>query len=165
MGYTHYFQFKKPAPIKGNADAAETAYKKAIAECAKIARVYNAECKNAGLDADRLSGFSAHTKPGKYGGLLINGKQENAFEPFCVPEHFRQNFENSDGFGFCKTNRLPYDTVVTACLAVLAYRLGNLIAVSSDGKPDDWSAGVALAQRVTRRKIQNPITKPAKRAA
>ena len=158
MGYTHYWTFKTPSKIKGNADRAEIAYQKAIDDCSKIARVYNAECRANGLDMDRLSGFTAHCKKGKYGGVLINGKQENAHEDFSAREHFRQNFEDGlDGSNFCKTARKPYDIVVVACLAVLKHRLGDLIDVSSDGNAKDWTQGLELARRVTGLKIENPI--------
>jgi len=155
MGYTHYFEIKVPKGIK--AAILEEKYQRAIAECAKLARVWNIEhAKGGPLDAERLSGFSAHTAPKQaYGGLQLNGKGENAHEPFEMREHFKQNIEN--GHGYCKTARKPYDTVVTACLAVLKYRLGNAIEVSSDGYQDDWDAGVAFARRVLRRAVPNPM--------
>jgi hypothetical protein len=158
MGYTHYWTFKKPSLVKGNVDRVEATYKTAIAECAKIARVYNAECKTKGLDGERLSGFTAHTRANKYGGLEINGKADNAHEPFTMREHYRQNFWGLwHGFEFCKTAQKPYDVVVTACLAVLKHRLGDLIDVSSDGRATDWIDGVKLARRITGLKIKNPI--------
>jgi hypothetical protein len=154
MGYTHYWTFKS-AP-RGAADKTEIAYQTAIAECAKIARIYNAECKKELREYDRLSGFSAHTAPNKYGGLEINGKGDQAHEPFTMREHYRQNLE-VDAFNFCKTALKPYDVVVTACLAVLKHRLGDLIEVSSDGRAIDWSDGVQLARRITKLKVKNPI--------
>ena len=59
--------------------------------------------------------------------------------------------------GFCKTAYKPYDIVVTACLVILQYRLGDAIQVSSDGGAVDWVAGVNLARSVIRCKVPNPI--------
>lgn len=154
MGYTHSFAFKVPKGIK--AAKLESAYKSALVECARIARAYNRECEAQGLDYARLSGYTAHTKPGTYGGLQVNGKGEYAHEPFELREHFKQNVD-SLGIAFCKTNSKPYDTVVTACLAVLKYRLGDAISLNSDGTAGDWISGVLLARRVLRRKVPNPI--------
>lgn len=146
MGYTHYFKF---VAIRGTAKETETEYKRAIDDCQRIIRRYYAE--NGGL-----SGYTAHCKIGAYGGVQVNGKRPDDCEMFELREHFRQNLEN-DFSGFCKTARLPYDTVVVACLAVLKHRLGDSIHVSSDGTAKEWREGVALARKVTGLKIDNPI--------
>src|ERR1700686_3771474 len=111
MGYTHYFQFIIPKGIP--IAKVETAYQRAILDCARIAVTWNTACKATGDDVSRLSGYSAHCKPGKYGGIELNGKGENAHESFNLREHFRQNTE-SDFYTFCKTARKPYDTVIVA---------------------------------------------------
>lgn len=152
MGYTHYWSFK-PAK-KGTAKQVEIKYQKALQECAKVAREYNKQCAENGLTNERLSGYTAHSKSGEYGGLQINGKADLAHEEFTLREHYSEN--ESD---FCKTARKPYDIVVVACLAILKYRLGELIDIGSDGYNDDWNAGVDLARRITKRAIQNPIQK------
>lgn len=143
MGYTHYWTFKKPK--RGDAAKTEELYQKAVKECAKIIRTYYEA--NGGL-----SGYTAHTPTGKYGGILVNGKGDDAHEDFVLREHFKQNFENTDGFDFCKTARKPYDVVVTACLIVLKHRLGDYIDVSSDGFHRDWLAGLELAKCVLKLK-------------
>lgn len=151
MGYTHYWTFK-PAP-RGKANQVELKYQLAIKECAKLARVWNDTCKAEGRDWERLSGYTAHVKPGAYGGIHLNGKGPEAHEDFIMREHFNQN----EGFNFCKTARKPYDTVITACLAVFKYRLGECLEVSSDGNAEDWDAGVTFARTVLKRKVPNPI--------
>jgi len=162
MGYTHYWTFQKPA--KGDARKVELAYVKAISECAKLARAWNAEHVKGSIDdADRLSGYAAHAPANWYGGIELNGKGNNAHETFTLREHYNQNLD--DAFNFCKTARKPYDTVVTACLSVLKYRLGNLIEISSDGDAEDWDAGVAFARRVLKRAIPNPLNVKPKRKA
>lgn len=137
MGYTHYWNVKK-AP-RGQTTQYEKAYQKAIIECAKVIRYYSETFGG-------LSGFSAHCEPKLYGGLKVNGSERvGACEDFVMREHLSQN----DDFNFCKTNSNPYDTVVTACLIILAHRLGPAIEVSSDGKADDWNDGLILARKVT----------------
>ena len=150
MGYTHYFEFHKPKGIK--AKDIERRYQSAIKECAMVALFWNEYCKRFWIDESRLSGYTAHTKPGTYGGIELNGKGENAHESFNLREHFKEN-----KFGFCKTAQKPYDAVIVACLAVLKYRLGDAIAVSSDGRAIDWEYGVKLACSALRLNIPNPI--------
>lgn len=146
MGYTHYFQFKT---VRGQAKTLETNYQKAIEDCQRIVRRYYAEFGG-------LSGYTAHTPIGAYGGLQVNGKRPDDCETFELREHFSQNTEN-DFFGFVKTRQLPYDLVVVACLAVLKHRLGNAITVSSDGTAEDWQDGVDYARKVTGLKLKNPL--------
>jgi hypothetical protein len=154
MGYTHYWTFTKPKGIK--VEEIEAKYKQAIFECSKVALHYNSDMLKVLRPEDRLSGYSAHCKPGKYGGFKINGKGDNAHEDFTLREHYMQNI-GQDNFNFCKTAMKPYDIVVTACLAILKYRLGDAIQVSSDGDASDWEAGTKLACKVLRRKVLNPI--------
>lgn len=142
MGYTHYWSFT--APKRGETAKIEKAYQKAIKECAKIARTYY--LANGGL-----SGFSAHTEPGQYGGLKINGKGDEMHEDFTMREYFKQNLE-PDNWHFCKTARKPYDIVVVACLIVLEHRLPNNFRVDSDGYTQEWQDGLELAQRILKNK-------------
>ena len=139
MEYTHYFTFKKPA--KGQARKAEAKYQRAVLDCARIIKTYYAA--NGGI-----SGYTAHTKLGEYGGICVNGAREQACEPFELQEYFRENI----GFHFVKTAQLPYDAVVVACLIVLKHHLGDLIEVSSDGQKSDWQAGLDLAKRILKKK-------------
>lgn len=143
MGYTHYWRVKK---IKGMATVLEARYQKAILECQKVCSTYYKEFGG-------LSGYSAHTKPGAYGGLKVNGKGDDGHEDFVMREHFNEN----EDFEFCKTARKSYDLVVTACLAILKHRLGHAIEVSSDGDAADWTDGVNYAREVTGLKIKNPL--------
>lgn len=53
----------------------------------------------------------------------------------------------ADGFfDCCKTAYKPYDIVVTACLIVLKYYLGDSIRVSTDGEANDWADGIQLCK-------------------
>lgn len=145
MGYTHYWTFNKGK--RGTTAETEAAYQQAMLDCAKVVRYYYE--REGGI-----SGYTAHTKPGTYGGLNFNGKGEDGHEPFIMREHYNQNDRSS----FCKTARKPYDILVTACLAVLAYRLGDAVSIYSDGDVDDWQDGVNLAQTILRRKVTVPTT-------
>lgn len=149
MGFTHYFRFVNVRGPVGTAAEIEKKYQLAVRDCQKIVKRFYRD--NGGI-----SGFSAHTAIGVYGGLQVNGKRPLDCEPFELREHFRQNLE-SDFMPFCKTARLPYDTIVVACLAVLKHRLGEAIEVSSDGSRSDWADGVKLAKKVTGLKLKNPI--------
>jgi hypothetical protein len=142
MGYTHYWEFRIPKRTESR--KTENLYQKAVLECSKIVKTYYAV--NGGL-----SGFTAHTPLGAYGGLKVNGKGEDGHEDFTLREYFKQNLEG-DTFNFCKTAQKPYDVVVVACLIVLKARLGKHFEVSSDGYSDDWEEGLKLAQRVLKLK-------------
>lgn len=147
MGYTHYWTFK----TKPNA----VAYARAIRDINKLAR----------YKKDILSGYSAHAPVGVYGGALINGIREDSHEDFSLPG-LPQDAMNPlwqggrGGFNFCKTAMKPYDVVIVAALAILKYRLGDKIDISSDGTPKDWKEGVNLARKVTRLRIKNPLVLP-----
>lgn len=142
MGYTHYWEFTP----KDGAKYIETQYQKALIACQKIAR-------RAKRDGYKLSGYTAHTAIGAYGGLNINGKGDDGHETFTLREHYNQN----DGSDWCKTAQKPYDDVVVACLATLKYYLKNNIRVDSDGVKKEWDQGTELASKWLYRKIRNPI--------
>lgn len=148
MGYTHYWTFNNKA---GKASDLEARYQKAILECQKVVRAI-AEDNRKEWGSSFLSGYTAHTKAGQYGGLEVNGKGSDACESFIMREHLNQN----DSFGFCKTGRNLYDFAVVACLAILQYRLGDAITVSSDGDALEWTEAVAYASKKLRRKIPVP---------
>jgi len=143
MGHTHYIRFKTS---HGNSSRVESDYQKAIVKCQQIVKFYNDRMKMIDLKhPDRLSGYSAHTKPGKYGGLNFNGTKELGHEDFVLREHYSEN----SSFEFCKTARKPYDTVVVACLIVLKHYLKGQVEVSSDGYSSDWYTGLELAKLAT----------------
>ena len=150
MGYTHYWTFVPAA--KGQTKQLEDKYQAAILECQKAVRKlaeWNRETHGSSL----MSGFTAHCKPGEYGGLKIGAAGGESGETFVLREHFNEN-ELRD---FCKTGRSSYDVAVTACLSILKYRLGDSIQVASDGGAQEWEDGLLLARNVLKRQIPNPI--------
>ena len=145
MGYVHNFTFFK-AP-KGQAAKVEKLYQLAIRDCQRIVRHYSKEYGG-------LKGYSAHCPIGAYGGLQVNGSRDNGHAPLELREHYVQNIDIEP---FIKTERKPYDVVVTACLSVLKHRLGDCLYIQSDGKASDWNSGVELARKVTGLKLTNPM--------
>jgi hypothetical protein len=60
--------------------------------------------------------------------------------------------------GFCKTDRLPYDALVTGSLCLLRHMFPDKLAdVSSDGEAEDWVDGLKLA-RSTLSELGHPGT-------
>lgn len=147
MGYTHYWTFR---PIKrGRTKVVNNAYKQAITDCNKVIRYWQELA-----DSDcRLSGYSAHTKPGSYMGVKFNGKDELSHEDFILRDYYKHN----DASNFCKTAQKPYDVVVTACLAILKHHLGDQIEVSSDGRPRDFNQGMGLVIAALGFRVANPL--------
>lgn len=140
MGYTHYWTFK--APKRGTTKQTNAAFERAITQCQSLVYNYN----KTRTDETRLAGYTAHTKPGQYGGINFNGTAELGHEPFVVLEYYKDNAGTGE---FCKTNGKPYDVVVVACLCILKHYLGDNIAVESDGCSLDWIAGLELARKST----------------
>lgn len=150
MGYTHYWTFKKIP--RGKTKEIEYKYQQAIKDIRKIAKKYNNQFEKG--DDRRLSGYTAHSLV--YGGVKINGCGENAHEDFILREHYKQNLDENYS-GFCKTSRKSYDLVVVAALAILKYRLGDLVEISSDGDYYELCEGTLFAINILNRKIKCPI--------
>lgn len=148
MGFTHYYGFNVR---KGNAEKNEKLYQQAIKDCHKVILAWQREHKGTECS---LSGYSAHTKLGLYGGIRVNGKGKYSCEDFTLREHLKQNDSE-----FCKTARRPYDTVVVACLAIMKFHLKDMFDVGSDGDYHDFVAGVNYANKVLRR-TKNKVNVP-----
>ncbi len=137
MGYTHYWNL--------NSDGSQTSYANALGDIRKIVQA----------TASTLAG-PAGTGEARYAcDISFNGKSKDGedYETFCLPEHLNQ----AHNFNCCKTACKSYDPVVTACLAVLAEVLRGDVKVSSDGGPEDWRKGVALASKILGRTVLNPM--------
>lgn len=139
MGYTHYFTTQGPLDphlfavfaVEANS-IIKTAMLSGVAD---LAREY--DTPNVLPEANSRW-------------IRFNGVGDEGHETFVLAQDQR-------GFEFCKTARKPYDTVVTAVLALAKDRLGGAIEISSDGYPEEWEAGVELAATVLGRAIANPI--------
>ncbi len=72
--------------------------------------------------------------------LCVNGREPEDFADFWIDREGRKDFCH------CKTGERPYDTVVVAICCVLEqFMAGKMFRVWSDGGPDDWQEGLALA--------------------
>ena len=140
MGYTHYWTFKTPK--RGTTKAVTKQFETAIKACQTLVYNYN----KTRTDETRLAGYTAHTKPGQYGGINFNGTGELGHENFVILEHYKDNVGAGE---FCKTASKPYDVVVVACLCILKHYLAENIVVNSDGDSLDWIAGLELARKST----------------
>jgi hypothetical protein len=150
MGYTHYYQLNA---LKKDLVKLESTYQLAIKDCQKLIYAHNRNLKQLNSkNPDRMSGVTAHVKPGTYLGVAVNGTEDLSHEDFILPAHA----EGLLGFTFCKTNRKPYDDVVVAFLLILAHRLGERFDFASDGNRDDMLEGLALALQHTRLAIKIP---------
>jgi hypothetical protein len=136
MGYTHYFHGLTATPA-------------VIADARKI------------IDASRATvcGPLGQGLPvlGEADGIWLNGFEaaDEDFETF----HLRgtDEPEHPDLSAFCKTAHKPYDVVVTAILISAAVRsmedsqVDDIQgSVRSDGKWDNWVAGVELFEQAVR---------------
>ena len=102
--------------------------------CSKIAEKSGVDLANGHGDVGTKPTFDTET-------VRFNGLGEDAHETFVVRrEH--------TGFKFCKTQRKPYDVVVTACLICLQSCLRDDVQVSSDGEWEDWKEGMNLFKEV-----------------
>jgi len=135
IGYTHYWELS-------NISQHSARWKTVIIDMSKIIAVSPVLLGDAcGFNAPSISATE----------VLFNGRHEND------QDHETFHFPGEGGFNFCKTASKPYDIVVTACLAAAKDIFGSEISVGSDGDPEDWVAGVALAEYVLGRSIANPI--------
>jgi hypothetical protein len=101
-----------------------------------------------------ISGFSAHSKPGKYPGMSFNGSRENGHESFTL----RADIQKQEPSAFCKTNKKPYDVLVTAILSLLQLEFGeDIVRVGSDGDYPDWVAGVEYASKILGSRVPVPV--------
>lgn len=134
MGYTHYWEIR-PEDNAG--------WERGLADCGRIIRA------SRGI----LAGPGRTGRPECGDGVAFNGRGENGHEDFTLPAN---PIDGATKFEFCKTARKPYDSVVTACLAVMALRAPGAIRVHSDGDADEWAGGLALAERVIGERVHYP---------
>ena len=68
--------------------------------------------------------------------VRFNGKGDNGHETFQLTRDFEQctwNKTRDDQLSSCRTNRKPYNQVVTSVLSCVEHYLGDVFNVSSDG--------------------------------
>ena len=77
-----------------------------------------------------------------YQGVRFNGPHGFQGEDFSLAPTLAKNGDQ----GFCRTDRMPYDPVVTASLILLQACMEDNLMVGSDGTPDNWKEGLSLAR-------------------
>jgi len=155
MGYTHYWYLDSE-------DSNSEAYTKAKEEIVLVIK------KKIHMLAD---GHGKGYPEINDNIICINGKGDDSHEAFYLSKNMSDGKKRSYGgashevyenllFNSCKTQRKPYDDVITAALTILFDRLGHLnkVRVYSDGGETDWENGVALASEVLGREFLNPLS-------
>lgn len=120
MGYSHYWTLKNGIE--------QTKWEKFLHGARQIIETADA----AGIKLEDKSTASA---------IFINGVSAGAHEDFVITSE-------DVGYGFCKTNEKPYDTVVTAILIHAKAIFGDEILITSDGAWHDWDSGRLLYETV-----------------
>ena len=70
--------------------------------------------------------------------ITFNGVGDASYESFQYPPDYTRPIK--PGWEFTKTDRRPYDVIVTAALIVIKHHMGDAVEVTSDGKfnSGDW---------------------------
>lgn len=131
MGYTHYFP-GLTATAEVIADARKIIHTSPVTICGPSGQGLPILKEAEGI---RLNGFEAAGEA-------------------CETFHLRGTIEPKypDMWTFCKTGQRPYDVVVTAILIAAAIRALDSMtgAITSDGRWDNWSVGLALFEKAVR---------------
>jgi len=140
MGYTHYWDY----------DTTSDPHERA----ARLVLVIDVAKKIIELAAKRgiaLAGGDGTSAPELDGKIVLNGAAPEAYETFAFEPLSVRSYRRGRGYGFCKTGFVAirqYDVVVCAILACIDHV--RLADVRSDGRYNDWEAGVALAREAAK---------------
>jgi len=143
MGYTHYFSTKKGRRL--NPYLWKQAFVPLVRKIFALAEECGIELQQTcseGITSytpERLVPLATNTQ------VRFNGKE--SCEDFLL---FLDTLLRNSSW-FCKTNRLPYDTVVVAVLIAAEHVFGANFEWSSDGTDDDHAAGRALCDAAMQR--------------
>lgn len=126
MGHTHYWGIKK-----------DQGYKEALVDIRRLIKTV-IEIEPA-LLANGLG--SIGTEPEYEGHIWFNGVESAGHESFGLTEELKEPISN-----LCKTNRKPYDVVVTACLVILKHHMRDNVEIKSDGGDEAFNEGRELVK-------------------
>ena len=149
MGYTHYFQQKLPVTEQ---------------QWLKITKAASAiidEAIKRGIPL-AYEWDEPHFAPSVTPVLIrFNGIGDDGHETFLLARDSEPGRTAGDKyrFQFCKTAHKPYDIAVVAILTLCHRYTNGAWDIGSDGEPDEWKDGVALACEVTGKKMLSPILK------
>jgi len=132
MGYTHYWYIKNMRTLK------------------KALPLVAADLKRLLPQLPPLAGWDGQGKPTlKAREIVFNGVSPEDYETFLLEARAGVYMKTKKGFfGFCKTNRRPYDLAVQAALVLLKWHSEGIapdaVEVDSDGNLADWGEACAL---------------------
>lgn len=137
MGFTHYFPQNRPCPPEAWAKICA-----AFREAVKIARIpilagYDSFADDPAIIDDEQ--------------IFFNGIGDAGCETMALDRDAGREFNA------CKTERLPYDLLVTALLTLADKYAPGVWNIGSDGKGDDWLEGVILAAQACNGEAVSPI--------
>lgn len=126
MGFTHYWL--RPSELEREKFAA------AVGDCRKV-------CEASGIP---LRGIEGAAEPVFQDRVVAfdGGCESFIVQRACTDGSPERPSRSRPGnwFGYCKTERLPYDLCVQAALVVLEHHLGAAFRVSSDGDSAAWDS-------------------------
>ena len=131
MGYTHYYGRKR------GISQSDPRWKDVIADARQI--IGGCEVRLSGDDDLFMAPPVVSEEE-----VLINGYGvENRLDGFTLPLDDTFDGDTEEwSFGFCKTNRNPYDQVVAALLIAVKHHFGSDVYIGSDGSIDlEWKDG------------------------
>lgn len=73
--------------------------------------------------------------------IRFNGVGSDGYETFLITK------KHNKKFNFCKTAEKPYDEVVCAILIACSRVAPGVLQISSDGRWNEWQAGVELFKK------------------
>jgi len=124
LGYTHYW-YEKTTPARLPFEAVLLIQR--IVDEARRDKLIQLEWNDSHdpIVTDRCIQFNGVGKEGHE--TFVYNLEEQPFLP-----------AGEDYFSCCKTAKKPYDAVVMKVLIVLTYHLGDVFAIKSDGRLDEW---------------------------
>lgn len=147
MGYTHYWYQPKNKPIAPDVWALIVSdVQKVLNEASAILlREYDEPGTKPEVTADLIA----------FNGVGNAGHETFYFER--APKQPDYQSKKPEIFNSCKTANKSYDTVVCACLIIIAHHAGDAVLVKSDGDINDWAPGLNIARSVTGSNFAIPI--------
>lgn len=155
MGYSHYYYHTRPLPDDEWALVTE-AINKIVADAIRSGvSIGDGFGERVLSNHQILAQAWIETQYAHGPAIMLNGAGDTACETFdfwknATPRQPWQIEENSfNGFTAVKTQRHPYDTVITTFLSWLNAALPHALdKIESDGTDQDWSEGVENAKRL-----------------
>jgi len=132
VGYTHYYEKTNG----GSTLPQESGY---YAACSLVLAGPDGETGEPVVTSERVS-FN--------GTGWTDDRQELGHESMTI---HRSDARAAD-WGFCKTERKPYDLIVCAVLIAFKQEFGSGVAVDSDGGSADWKPALEFYEAVVERK-------------